>query len=114
MLSRVGMHAGRVAARRATRDDIKRGNVTQGRIQLHHSNRTESLLEALVGHLERERAHSGPSRLRPTLIVVPDRNVETWLKLGVARSLGIAANLEVSLLRRFVAGHGATALGLSK
>ncbi len=58
-------------------------------IHLTYSNRTEALLEALVRHLHG--ASSDP--LAATRIVVPNRNVERYVELGIARRLGIAANL---------------------
>jgi len=77
-------------------------------IHLTYSNRTEALLDSLAADLSaaREQGRSPFERVR---IVVPNRNVETWLKHGLARRMGIAANLEILLLRRFVGGllqHG--------
>ena len=59
-------------------------------IRLTYSNRTEALLEALVARLDASR---GVDPLAPRWIVVPNRNVERYADLGVARHLGIAANL---------------------
>jgi exodeoxyribonuclease V gamma subunit len=69
-------------------------------LHLVYSSRTESLLEALVADLERHRASRGP--LTPFPLVLPNRNVEAYLRFGIARQTGIAANLEVHYLRRFV------------
>jgi exodeoxyribonuclease V gamma subunit len=66
------------------------------------SNRTEALLQAFVRNMRRERQGAGP--LAPVRVVVPNRNVETYLRLGVARACGIAANLQVTFLRKFL-GH---------
>lgn len=66
-------------------------------IRLTYSNQTERLLEALAAKLE------GRDPFEPVRLIVPNRNVETFVKLGLARAHGIAANLEVRLLRRFVA-----------
>lgn len=71
-------------------------------IQLTYSNRTEDLLDALAADLARLRARIHP--LEPLRLVLPDRNLEAWVKQGLARRLGIAANLQVHYLRRFVAG----------
>lgn len=71
-------------------------------IRLTYSHRTEDLLDALAVDLARERATSHP--LEPLRLVLPDRNLEAWVKQGLARRLGIAANLEVHYLQRFVAG----------
>ena len=66
------------------------------------SHRTESLLEAFVQHLVDERKSMGP--FTPTRVVVPNRNVETYLRLKLAERCGIAANLETTFLRKFLAG----------
>ncbi len=65
------------------------------------SNRTEALLEALVDRVRRERQEKGP--FEPIRIVVPNRSVETYLRLNLAQALGIAANLEVTFLRKLLA-----------
>ena len=65
------------------------------------SNRTEALLAAFVRSLQRERQSEGP--FAPVRVVVPNRNVETYLRLGVARACGIAANLQVTFLRSLLA-----------
>lgn len=69
-------------------------------IHLTYSNRTEALLDALAGDLGERRARTSP--LEPLRLVVPNRNVETWVKQGLARRLGISANLEVLHLNRMV------------
>jgi len=66
------------------------------------SNRTEALLQAFVRNMQRERQSAGP--FSPVRVVVPNRNVETYLRLGVARACGIAANLRVTFLRKLL-GH---------
>src|SRR5829696_3732190 len=69
-------------------------------IHLSYSNRTEELLASFVGRVAREREARGP--YAPVRLVVPNRNVETYVKFGLAEALGIAANLEVSFLRRMM------------
>lgn len=69
-------------------------------LRLVYSNRTERLLEALVADVAALRAERGA--LEPACLVVPNRNVETYLRFGFARLQGIAANLQTSQLRRFV------------
>ena len=61
-------------------------------IRLCYSNRTEALLEALLERLAARRA-AGADPLEPTRIVVPNKNVERFVELGLARGLGIAANI---------------------
>ena len=58
-------------------------------------------MQAFVRNLQRERQSEGP--FAPVRVVVPNRNVETYLRLGVARECGIAANLQVTFLRRLLA-----------
>jgi exodeoxyribonuclease V gamma subunit len=71
-------------------------------IRLTYSNRTEGLLEALAADLDEARAAPGAGLLDPAVLVVPNRNVELYLRQGLARVRGIATNLEVHQLRRFV------------
>ena len=72
-------------------------------IRLCYANRTEALLAALTERLAEARAAPGASLFAPTHLVVPNRNVETYVKLGVARALGVAANIETWFLRGFLA-----------
>jgi len=69
-------------------------------LKLVYSNRTEELLNAFVRDVAQLRAATGP--LDPVVVVVPNRNVETFLRFGLARRTGIAANLDVRYLRRFL------------
>jgi exodeoxyribonuclease V gamma subunit len=70
-------------------------------IRLVYSNATEELLAALADAIAEERQTAGP--LEPVRVVVPNANIETYLKLGLAERAGIAANLEITFLRRFLA-----------
>ncbi|WP_025770734.1 exodeoxyribonuclease V subunit gamma [Thioalkalivibrio sp. HK1] len=63
-----------------------------------HSNRLEVLAERLV-RLLRESPVSDPFEVER--IVVPDRTIERWLRLEIARGTGIAANLEFELPAEF-------------
>ncbi len=78
-------------------------------LRLVYSNRTEELLAELAARVraqqERDRA------LVPVRIVVPSASVEAYVRLGIARVCGIAANLDVALLTRFAAHLVATAGG---
>ena len=71
-------------------------------LRLTYSNRTEALFERFAADLAAFRADRG--LFEPALLVVPNRNVEIWLKRQLARRDGIAANFEVLQLRRFVSG----------
>ena len=74
-------------------------------IHLVYSNRTEQLLLAFGEAVRAQRAQKGP--FSPIRLVVPNRNVETYVKLGLAEAHGIAANLEVDFLRGLLARLGA-------
>lgn len=73
-----------------------------GRLHLHYSNRTEKLLEALIRNLEAAGARPDSSPLDPATIIVPNRQIETYLKFGIARARGIASNLKTPFLRHFL------------
>ena len=66
-------------------------------IHVTYSNRTEALLTALAAVVRQERGALGP--WAAIQLVVPNRNIETYVKLGLAQQLGIAAHLEVAFLR---------------
>jgi exodeoxyribonuclease V gamma subunit len=68
-------------------------------IHLRYSNRTEELLRALAADLSQGRG----GLFEPVPLVVPNPQVETYVKLGVARENGIAANLETRYLREHLA-----------
>ncbi|MBK8171016.1 MAG: exodeoxyribonuclease V subunit gamma [Sandaracinaceae bacterium] len=69
-------------------------------IHLVYSNRTEELLGALSARVAEVR---GQTSLYSALhIVVPNPNVEAYLKQGLAESLGIAANLRTCFLATLV------------
>ncbi len=62
------------------------------------SNRLETLVEALAGTVGAGR----PSLFDPVNLVVPNTLVEGYVKQGLARKLGIAANVETRFLRSFL------------
>ncbi|MCB9593805.1 MAG: exodeoxyribonuclease V subunit gamma [Sandaracinaceae bacterium] len=67
-------------------------------IRLTYSNHTEALLDALV-----RRVGTAPGDpLEATHIVVPNQNVERYVELGIARRLGVAANLRFRRLAHLV------------
>ncbi|HXI59103.1 MAG TPA: exodeoxyribonuclease V subunit gamma [Polyangia bacterium] len=72
-------------------------------IHLCYANQTEALLEALNERLAEARAQPSASLFEPTHLVIPNRHVETYVKLGVARALGVAANIQTRFLRGFLA-----------
>ncbi|HLH75762.1 MAG TPA: exodeoxyribonuclease V subunit gamma, partial [Candidatus Binataceae bacterium] len=69
-------------------------------ITLHYSNRLEELIEPLAAELAQARAHDP---FEPGLIVIPNRAYAQFLKLRLAETSGIAANLNFPFLRRYLA-----------
>jgi exodeoxyribonuclease V gamma subunit len=76
------------------------GCILSSVIRICTSHRTEVLLDAFAANLTEERKRHGP--FSPVKVVVPNRNVETYLRLKVCEHCGIAANLETTFLRRFL------------
>jgi exodeoxyribonuclease V gamma subunit len=70
-------------------------------VRLVYSNRTEELLAELAARVRAQQARDGA--LAPVRVVVPSANVGGYLRLGVARQEGVAANLEFSRLTGFAA-----------
>ena len=62
------------------------------------SNRTEKLLENFARELHR---HPGDRLFESSTVIVPNRNVGAYVKLGLARLKGIAANIRVTTLNSF-------------
>jgi exodeoxyribonuclease V gamma subunit len=77
--------------------------------RLFYSNRTEELLTELARRVRAQQLRDGP--LLPVSIVVPSAAVDAYVRVGVARTCGVAANLDVSLLTRFAASTIARATG---
>jgi exodeoxyribonuclease V gamma subunit len=73
-------------------------------LQITVAMRIEELLERLLEQLAAARARPGWSPFDPTHLVVPDRHVETWIKLALARATGLCAGLECATPRRLIAG----------
>jgi len=78
-------------------------------IRLIYSNQTERLLDALVEILKVHRQQDDFHPLDPVDLVVPNRNMETWVRLGLAQALGVAANLRFRRLERFIGDLAAEA-----
>ncbi len=70
-------------------------------VRLVYSNRTEELLAELAARLRAQQNRDGA--LVPVRVVVPSASVEAYLRLGIARERGIAANLEFARLTAFAA-----------
>jgi len=69
-------------------------------IELFYSNKTEQLLDALADQVKAQRETTHP--LEPVELVVPNRNMETWVRLGLAQKLGVAANMNFKRLEQFI------------
>jgi exodeoxyribonuclease V gamma subunit len=68
-------------------------------VRLFYSNRTAELLVELASRVRAQQLHDGP--LTPVSIVVPSVGVDSYVRMGIARECGVAANLNVALLTRF-------------
>jgi exodeoxyribonuclease V gamma subunit len=68
-------------------------------LRLVYSNRAEELLTDLAERVRAQQDRDGA--LVPVRIVVPNAAVEEYVRFGIARERGIAANLDVVLITRF-------------
>ncbi len=73
-------------------------------LHLHYSNQVEQLVDTLIHTLEHQRAAGVVDVFTPTCLVVPNPQVETFLKFTIARRTGSAANLHCQFLQDFLAG----------
>ena len=71
-------------------------------LRLHYSNRTENLLQSLIENLEAAKLRDGASLFDAATVVVPNRQIETYLRFGIARATGIASSLEMPFLRAYL------------
>lgn len=90
------------------RNRVGRAGYSAAVLRVHTSHRTEVLLDAFVRSVRGERKRWGA--FAPIRVVVPNSNVATYLRLGVAERLGIAANLETTFLRRLLVELGERAV----
>lgn len=65
-------------------------------VRLVYSNRAEELLAELAARVRAQQMRDGA--LAPVRVVAPSAHVEGYLRLGIARDQGIAANLDFSRL----------------
>jgi exodeoxyribonuclease V gamma subunit len=70
-------------------------------VRLVYSNRSAELLAELAMRVRAQQARDGA--LAPVRVVVPSADVESYLRLGIAREQGVAANLEFTRLTAFAA-----------
>jgi exodeoxyribonuclease V gamma subunit len=69
-------------------------------IHLHYSNRLEELIGPMADVLGTQQRRDPLLRI---VVVVPNRIIQEFLKLRLAESIGVAANLEFPFLRRYLA-----------
>lgn len=72
-------------------------------LRVFYSNQLERLVDSLVETIRREKARIHQSAFDPVRVVVPNWNLETFLKLQIAERTGLAAALEFERLERFMA-----------
>jgi len=70
-------------------------------VSLVYSNSAAELLAELATRVRAQQARDGA--LAPVRVVVPSADVEAYLRLGIAREQGVAANLEFTRLTAFAA-----------
>ncbi len=70
-------------------------------IRVWYSNQLEKLAKRLIGNITPGGGTSGRSLFAMPPIVVPNRNIETYVKYEIARGAGIAAGLNFFVLERF-------------
>ena len=71
-------------------------------IRVCYSNRLEKLADRLIGNLKLGDSSSSGSLFSMPPIVVPNRNIETYLKYEIARGAGIAAGLNFQVTEAFL------------
>ncbi|MGA7119694.1 MAG: exodeoxyribonuclease V subunit gamma [Polyangiaceae bacterium] len=77
-------------------------------LRLVYSNRTEELLAELAARVAAQQRAGGA--LAPVRIVAENSTVANYLRLGIAREVGVAANLQTTLITGFAADAIAQAL----
>ncbi|HEY5146233.1 MAG TPA: exodeoxyribonuclease V subunit gamma, partial [Polyangiaceae bacterium] len=70
-------------------------------VRLVYSNRSAELLAELAMRVRAQQARDGA--LAPVRVVVPSADVESYLRLRIAREQAVAANLEFTRLTAFAA-----------
>lgn len=70
---------------------------------LYTSNELEVLVETLVGNCRAMRRHFEEDVFTDTHIIVPNWNLETFLRFQFAQQMGVAAGLSFHRLERFLA-----------
>src|SRR5690554_6260561 len=72
-------------------------------LHVFHSNQVERLIDALTANIHQIRADRSTTAIfETTEIVVPNWNLETYIKFQIAQRTGIAANLRFQTLENFL------------
>jgi exodeoxyribonuclease V gamma subunit len=79
-------------------------------VRLVYSNDTGELLAELAQRVRAQQLRDGP--LTPIRIVVPTLSVDAYVRFGIARACGVAANLDVTPLTSFASNLLADASGV--
>ncbi|MFP4599839.1 MAG: exodeoxyribonuclease V subunit gamma [Persicimonas sp.] len=72
-------------------------------LKVWYSNQLDRLVDGLVDAVDYERQRSQSSVFERTPVVVPNWNMETYLKFGIARRSGIAAHMQYQQMGDFFA-----------
>src|SRR5215467_10066436 len=92
---------------------MRRGTLAAARhppmLRLVYSNRAEELIAELSARVRAQQM--GSDVLVPVMIVVPNATVEEYLRFGIARACGVAANLQMMRITAFAAQAVAQAAG---
>lgn len=70
-------------------------------IRIWYSNYLEELVEGLVENVRALREAGAADPFVPTTVIVPNRNIATYLKFAIARRTGVVANWQFQYLYRF-------------
>lgn len=72
-------------------------------LHLFYANHTSCLIKALAKHVHQWRHGGGSNGLLPAHILLPNSSMEAYVRLGLARHLGIAAHIKVHFINHFMA-----------
>nr|HPM43050.1 exodeoxyribonuclease V subunit gamma [Candidatus Omnitrophota bacterium] len=67
-------------------------------IRLYYSHRTEDLAEKLADNIRS--AHKGQDPFVRSTVIIPNKNIETWLKMGIARRNSISGHTDFPFLEK--------------
>src|SRR5437588_6967645 len=73
-------------------------------LHVWYSNQLENLVRRLIDNLREETPGFPGSAFAKRSLVIPNANIQTYLQFAIARTTGIAANLEFLFLEKFLAG----------